>query len=233
MTASNLATQKPLLIMELVGPAGAGKTTLSRTLRDRTPAIQIGSEIELQKIRYAPVFLYNFISLLPIFLRQLRYSQSFTWDEIKYLVYLKGWSKVLMREAGAGDMVILLDHGPVFKLATLHEFGPQKLMADGSEKWWNKVFSQWASTLDIVIWLDAPDSVLEKRINSREQRHLVKGKTGTEVVHFLARYRASYEETLAKLKLNGGPRLLQFDTSRTSIDQVADEILSAMNMALK
>ena len=233
MAFGHMATQKPLLIMELVGPAGAGKTTLSRTLSRRNPSIQIGSEIELQKLKYAPVFLSNFVSLLPIFLRQLRYGQLFTWDEIKYLVYLKGWSRVLRREAGTGDAAVLLDHGPVFKLATLYEFGPEKLKVDGFEKWWDKIFSQWASTLDIVVWLDAPDSVLEKRINSRDQRHLVKGKTQSEVVHFLARYRASYEQTLAKLKTNEGPLLLQFDTSQTSIDQVADEILSAMNVVLQ
>ena len=231
MVVSNMATQKPLLIMELVGPAGAGKTTLSRTLRRRNPTIQIGSEIELQKIKYAPVFLGNFMSLLPIFLHQLRHGQSFTWDEIKYLVYLKGWSKVLRQEAGTGDAAILLDHGPVYKLATLHEFGPEKLKADNFEKWWDKMFKQWASTLDMVIWLDAPDPVLEKRINSRDQNHLVKGKTETEIVHFLARYRSSYEQTLAKLKTHGEPLLLQFDTSRTSIDQIADEILSAISTA--
>lgn len=231
MAFGNVAMQKPLLIMELVGPAGAGKTTLSRALSRRNPTIQIGSEIELQKLKYVPVFLRNFISLLPIFLRQLRDGESFTWDEIKYLVYLKGWSKVLRQEAGSGNAAILLDHGPVFKLATLHEFGPDKLKADNFEKWWDKMFKQWASTLDMVIWLDAPDPVLEKRINSRDQRHLVKGKTEIEVVHFLARYRASYEQTLAKLKAHGGPLLLQFDTSRTSIDQIADEILSAINFA--
>jgi shikimate kinase len=229
MASGSMATQKPLLIMELVGPAGAGKTALSRTLRSRSTAIQIGSEIELQKLKYAPVFLHNFISLLPIFLRQLRRGQSFTWDEIKYLVYLKGWSKVLRQEAGTGDSAILLDHGPVFKLATLHEFGPEKLNAGGSEKWWSDMLKLWASTLDIVIWLDAPDSILQKRINSRDQRHLVKGKTEPEVVHFLARYRASYEQTLAQLRTYEGPLLLQFDTSQTSIEQVADEILSVIN----
>lgn len=233
MAPGSMATQKPLLIMELVGPAGAGKTTLSRVLSLRNPAIQIGSEIELQKLKYAPVFLSNFISLLPIFLRQLRYGQSFAWDEIKYLVYLKGWYQVLMQEAGVGDAAILLDHGPVFKFATLREFGPEKLKADGFEKWWDNMFKQWASRLDIVIWLDAPDSVLEKRINSRDQRHLVKGKAESEITHFLARYRTSYEQTLAQLRAHEGPLLLQFDTSRTSIDQVADEILSTMNTALQ
>ena len=94
------------------------------------------------------------------------------------------------------------------------------------------MFKQWASTLNMVIWLDAPDPVLEQRINSRDQRHSVKGKTESEVVHFLARYRTSYEEILAKLKTDGGPRLLQFDTSCTSIEQVAEEILSAINVSV-
>ena len=228
-----LAVQKPFLIMELVGPAGAGKTTLSRALSQRSDAIQIGSEIELRKLKYLPVFLSTTISLLPIFLRQLWYRQWFTWDEIKYLVYLKGWSEVLKREVSTGDTAVLLDHGPVFKLATLHEFGPEKLSANGVEVWWNNIFKQWASTLDIVIWLDAPDAVLEKRINSREQRHLVKGKTGSEVVNFLGRYRSSYEKILAQLKTHGGPRLFQFDTSQTSLEQVAEEILSAINNAAK
>jgi shikimate kinase len=229
--SAKMAGQKPILIMELVGPAGAGKTTLSRTLSHRNTRIQIGSEIELRKPKYIPFFLSNFIALLPILLRRFRHGRWFTWDEIKALVYLKGWSGVLLREAANDDATVLLDHGPVFKLATLYEFGPQNLKANGFETWWNTMFSHWASTLDIIVWLDAPDAILERRINSRNQRHSVKGKTEVEVERFLARYRSSYQQVLAKLQSYGGPRLLQFDTSRTSIDQVAEEILSAIRAA--
>jgi len=224
--------QRSFLIMELVGPAGAGKTTLSRVLTHRNTMIQIGSDIELRKTKYVPVLLRNTISLLPVFLRQIRHGRRFIWDEIKYLVYLEGWPGVLRQEARGRTSAILLDHGPVFKLATLNEFGPENLKNDEFEIWWNRMFKQWASTLDMVIWLDAPDPVLEQRINSRDQRHSVKGKSESEVVHFLARYRTSYEEILAKLKIDGGPRLLQFDTSRTSIEQVADEILSVINVSV-
>lgn len=87
------------------------------------------------------------------------------------------------------------------------------------------MFNQWASTVDIVIWLDAPDPILEKRLNSRNQRHAVKGKTETEVLRFLARYRISYEQILAKLMTDRGPALFQFDTSQTTIEQVVDEVL--------
>lgn len=220
----------PFLIIELVGPAGAGKTTLSRVLTHRDPKIQIGSDIELRKTKNVPVTLRTIMSLLPIFLRQLRYGRRFTWDEIKYFVYLEGWSGVLRQEAGNGITAILLDHGPVFKLATLNEFGPENLKTDQFEIWWKRMFRQWASTLDVVIWLDAPDLVLDQRINSRDQRHSVKGRSESEVVHFLARYRTSYEEILGKLRLAGDTRILQFDTSRTPIEQVADEILSAVNV---
>jgi shikimate kinase len=231
--AVNVSTQKPVIIMELVGPAGAGKTTLTRALSRRNGTIQIGSEIELRKIKYLPFFVGNLISLLPVFLRQFDHGRFFTWDEIKALVYLKGWSRVLVQEAGNCDAAILLDHGPVFKLATLYEFGPEKLKANGFEPWWNTMFKHWASTLDIVVWLDAPDPVLEQRINSRDQRHLVKGKSESEVGHFLARYRASYEQVLAKLRSDGRPLMLRFDTSRTNIEQVADEILSTLDVASK
>ena len=224
--------QRPFLIIELVGPAGAGKTTLSRVLTHRNPMIQIGSDIELRKTRYIPLILRNTVALLPIFLKSIRDSRPFTWEEMKYLIYLAGWPAVLRQEAADGATAILLDHGPVFKLATLKEFGPGTLKTDQFANWWDRMFKQWASTLDMVIWLDAPDAILDERINSRDQRHSVKGKSESEVVHFLARYRTSYEETLAKLRIAGATRLLQFDTSRTPIEQVADAILSALNRSV-
>jgi len=220
---------RPPLIIELIGPAGAGKTTLSRALKRRSERIQIGAEIELRKIKYIPVFVRNALLLLPIILYRWHYSRWFTWEEIKYLIYLRGWPRVLNHQAAQGGDAILLDHGPVFKLATLNGFGPVRLQTKGFGSWWNDMFRQWASIVDIVIWLDAPDPILEKRINSRNQRHAVKGKSELEVLHFLARYRASYEQILAKLITDGEPILFQFDTSQTTIEQVADEVLRIIN----
>src|SRR3989337_1789490 len=124
---------RPPLIIELVGPAGAGKTTLSRALKRRSERIQIGAEIELRKIKYIPVFVRNALLLLPIILRRWHYSRWFTWEEIKYLIYLKGWPRVLKQQAAQGGDAILLDHGPVFKLATLNGFGPVRLE---NERFW-------------------------------------------------------------------------------------------------
>ena len=141
------------------------------------------------------------------------------------MVYLKAWPRVLTQQAWNNGTVILLDHGPVFKLATLLAFGPDKLRSEHFEKWWNSMFKQWAYTLDMVMWLDAPDTLLVERINRRSQRHVVKGKSEQEAYGFLARYRASYEEIMAKLRANGGPTLLQFNTNQASVEQIVDEVL--------
>ena len=221
--------QKSLIIVEMVGPAGAGKTTLSRHLTQRSDKFQIGAEIELRTMKYIPVFLYGLLMSLPVILYQRWKGRCFTWDEIKALAYLRDWNRVLHQPRGNIGRVILLDHGPVFKLATLNEFGPERLKAEGFDYWWNDMIERWASALDIVIWLDAPDAVLESRINSRTQRHLVKGKTEYEISQFLARYRRSYERILSRLTANEGPALFRYDTSRTNIEQIADEILLTVN----
>lgn len=225
MEVDHPVRQAPPLIIELVGLAGAGKTTLLHALSRRSEEIQIGAEIELRKLRHVPVFVRNAVPLLPLILHPGRKGRRFTWEEIKYLVYLKAWPHVLEQQAAHGGAAILLDHGPVFKLATLDAFGPDYLKTERSEAWWNDMFKQWASTLDMVIWLNAPDPILEKRINSRSQRHAVKGKPETEALGFLGRYRMAYDQILARLMIDEGPALVQFDTSQTTIEQMVDEVL--------
>jgi shikimate kinase len=225
MVRNNRIGPEDILIVELVGPAGAGKTTLSQVLVQYGEKIIVGAEISLRNKEHLLVFLQNFHSVLPILMARNGSGRSFTWDEIKAMIYLNGWSRVLKQQATRGNIIVLLDHGPIFKLATLYAFGPERRGSEAFKKWWNEMFKQWADLLDIVIWLDAPNPVLETRINHRDQRHLVKGKPEPEASEFLERYRKSYEQTLAKLTVNGGPTLFQFDTSRTSIEQIAEKVL--------
>ena len=217
-------------LVELVGPAGAGKTTLSKALRQRSGKIVIGPEISLRKMESVFIFLTYFPTVLPFLFRWKRNCRWFTWDEIKAMIYLKGWQRVLKRQAAKNGVTVLLDHGPVFKLATLYAFGPECFRSKVAEKWLSDVIRQWAVLLDAIIWLDAPDSILENRINAREQRHVVKGETELKVSQFLARYRASYQHMITSLTVKDGPALYPFDTRQTSLEEVVEKILVICNV---
>ena len=221
--------QRPMLVIELVGPACAGKTTLTRALTQGTTKIRVAPDIFVRRPEHLAVFLRNAPRLLPVLLWGDRKSRSFTWEEVKSMVYLKAWTHVLTHSGADNNALLLLDQGPVFRLATLHAFGPDSVRKPAAARWWTARFQQWAPFLDLVVWLDAPDAILVKRINARARWHLVKGKSEQEASQFLDRYRASYRRVLTQLSVNGGPKIISFDTSLVSIDQVVKAILTVCN----
>lgn len=213
--------------IELVGPAGAGKSTLASALCRRNRKIMIGTEIAFRKVEQFPVFIESIPLVLSSLFSRTEGSRRWTWDEIKYVVYLKKWDRVLKRQADSHSGMILLDHGPVFKLATLHAFGPDWLRTAAADAWWRDFFQQWAALLELIVWLDAPDALLKTRINARNQKHSVKGKSETEVLQFLAHYRTSYQYVLSGLVASNGLSVIQYDTSRESLDEITKRILTA------
>jgi len=227
MLTDNTVAERPPLIAEIIGPAGAGKTTLSRALSQRNKKIVVG--VRLCRIRYIPFFVSNTLFFLPTFLRQYRNSRWFTWAETRSMMYLKAWHHVLGRQTLNNGMVTVLDHGPIFRLALLREFGPEITTGQLYERWWDSTLNQWAATLDMLIWLDAPDAILMERIHARNERHKVREKSEQEAYEFLARYRTSYEQIISMLATGGGPRVLRFDTDQESVSQIVDQVLVAFD----
>lgn len=215
----------PPILVEFIGLAGAGKTTLSQALSQCGQGIRVAPDLALRNREHIPIVTGHIPHLAPFFLHRCRSSRWFTWDELKALLYLETWPQLLTRQAKQRDTAILLDHGPIFKLATLDAFGPDRLRGHVFEPWWASVFERCVSTMDIVVWLHAPENILIERINARRQRHAVKGKTEIEAQQFLRRYQESYERILTKLMACGRLRLLQYNTDQTPIGQIVDELL--------
>lgn len=147
------------------------------------------------------------------------------------MAVVKGWHRVLGRQASNNGTVIVLDQGPVFKLAWLHELGHGSLKSQAFERWWDSTLKQWATLLDVVIWLDAPDTILLERIDARDKVHLVKGKSEQDAFEFLARCRTAYEHVISMLMANSdAPGVLCFNTARESLDQIVDNVLAAFDL---
>jgi shikimate kinase len=226
--------KKRPLIIEIAGPAGAGKTTLAKALSQGNENIIISPVPRVRKARTVPLFIRQALALLPIFLWHGPNSRWFTWREIKMMMHVNGWDHILSWQASSNYSVIVLDHGPVYRLAALHGFGPEVTLSCHFQKWSDRMLNRWAAILDMLIWLDAPNPVLAERINNRDTRHIVKGKPEQEMYNFLARFRASYEQVVSLLITRpNSPGVLRFKTDQETLDQVIDKVLHAIEIRLR
>ena len=213
-------------IVEIVGPAGAGKSTLCHALSHGSETIHLGNFPDVRKISDAPFFILNGLQIFPnLFDLPWRKGRKLTRREFAFLSILNGWPDILQKEL-KNNKTIILDQGPVYLLAELSESGPEFLKRQEAEKMWRDLYSRWADTLDMIVWLDAPDIDLLKRIRSRDKEHVVKNESVETTFEFLAGYRKAYERIISNLSANHNHlKILRFDTSQKSPQEIASQLL--------
>ena len=154
--------------------------------------------------------------------------------EAALLVRLCALHKLLGRASKEGDETVLLDEGAVFALAKLGASGcVEKKRADGatreqSDVWASEFVVRWASRVDAIVWLDAPDEVLARRIRERAKPHRMKHQSDDELFEFLARYRAAYGRVLSELSARYGVRVRSFSTEHESPERIASSVLASV-----
>jgi adenylate kinase family enzyme len=224
--------RKQPIVVELVGPAGAGKTSLAKFLGQQNEVMRITDPPYFRRVEDIPFFVKNTISLLHTFfeLHRNHNGRWLTLREIAWMVTLNGWYGLLRKCPNSGT-IIVLDQGPVFLLVQLYKFGPECLRSRKAEKWWDRILRQWAMTIDRVIYLDAPDNELLRRIRKRSQEHIMKEEPESRVYEFLAQYRLAYDQMICMLMGNGYRfKVLYFDTVQESIDEISNRLLGEFGL---
>jgi len=214
------AASPPRRLVELIGPAGAGKSTLARALPERNPSIQIGPTIWGLP---APHLLLAALTLLPTITRAMLEGDQPRWLELAQMIRLRALRTVVASQVREGGGVLLLDEGPLFGLAWLEVY--HALHGSSAQaRWRRRQLAHWAARLDSVVWLDAGDSTLARRVGERPRPHRLKGQPNRDMEAFARRYRAAFTRVLAGLRSAGQVSVHHLRTDDASPDQAAEQL---------
>lgn len=218
------APERPLVI-ELVGAAAAGKSTLITELQRRDPAIRW-----LQRARGgggAAALARRVVGFAPAWLAAVPRAPGYTWRHARYFLRLATLEAVVRRAVREPAGVVILEHGPIFTLARLrafHDGPPPASLA----RYASRLVARWVKQLDLVIVLEAPLDVLASRLDSRSKEHEMRNRTTDEVRDFVIRWDVAYETVLAELHAAGGPPVLRLRSDRHTVAALADRVGSAL-----
>jgi thymidylate kinase len=224
----NLKGQQLGMVVELVGVAGVGKSTLYHALEKKGfPEIKCQSIPPVWKISTTPFFIKNILLILPIIIRQLFNSERrITRREIACLAILNGWHKELRKEVAKTNKIIVIDQGPISLIAHLAVWGPKSLFDSDMQEWWEKVYEKWKHNIDIVVLLDTSDVELKARVNHRPQGHFLKGEPDSKVIYWNSKYRILYEHIVNKLSSNNQEiQVIRIDSGNNSVDAIIKILL--------
>lgn len=208
-------------VAEIIGPAGAGKSTLTQLLRNKN---NVRAGLSIWRL---PLWLLalSAVSSLPDLFRFCASREHLTWDDIKLVVQHNALLRLIDREGTKGYRALLLDEGNVFALAKLRAFGSaaQNPARDSMKGLVDKV----APSLDAVIWLDASDRVLAQRIRERTKEHRMKDKSDAEIEKHFSLYRGSFEGVVNELRQRNDSSLqvFRFSTDEQPLELIAERVM--------
>jgi hypothetical protein len=144
------------------------------------------------------------------------------------MVRLQTLRQALSQPTDRPAELLIFDEGPVFALTWLRGFGHDVLRQNPSAEWWRSATREWASVIDTVVVLDAPDQVLAQRIRARAHPHEVKELPDLEIARWMARFREALDWVLSEMARHGGPLVIRLPAERP-VERIAEQLTEALN----
>jgi adenylate kinase family enzyme len=211
-------------VLEVMGAAGAGKSTIARTLIRSIANLVDGTRVA----RHHYWIRTQCGAVRHLFLARRHQACGWLrrWTDAKNYAYLDAFRRVVLDQSAADGHSIVFDHGPLYRLAQLRRgTNGGAGGVDGSRRW-HAAARYWSATLDLVILLDAPDNVLIDRVLARSNHHRMKEMRRSEAKRFAEESRSGLLQVKQQVAALGAGRTLIFDTSQCTVDEVVAAVIS-------
>lgn len=211
---------RPRFVVEVVGPAGSGKTTVSHLLAARSEVV--GASVwNLPR----PLYAASAVRTLPAIGALLGAARWLPWEETEQLIRLDALDVFLRRLPEGG--VVVLDEGPVFAFAWFRVLGHPCFRDGRRDDWWRRALAHWAERLDAIVLLDGADPLLVERLRSRAKPHPLKQRSDQELYEFAAAYRHAFEWVIAGMTAGGNPpKVIALESNGAPPDELAERVLA-------
>lgn len=209
---------RPILV-EIIGVAGTGKSSLARALA--SDGYTEPPFISASNPRHLVVLLRALPRLWAHFVGNLARRPRMSWADFKLMAYVTGWREFLRGSPEYRDSTLIFDQGPLYALGRLEAKGLGVASTPTFRRWWDEMLSAWAAEISLVIWLDAADAELARRINQRSQGHVIKGRPIEESDRFLRHYRDVFAEVLRRVE-SEATEVVRFDTTTLDLEELTD-----------
>jgi hypothetical protein len=217
------------LVVEVVGLAGTGKSTLVSLLAKEDDRFCRLAQPSTRRLSSIPFYVKNVVAVLPTFIR-MQWSDSPRpgVPELSQMALLAGWRGRLPKTCRP-HAVILFDQGPVYMMSFLRAFGPAAFRTAPAEAWLRKMYGRWARSIDYVVWLDADDAVLCRRVRERDRWHPLDEMTDEDARAWMGLFRQTFRDVIAALaEFEGKPKVLTFDAGPERIGRLSNDVRSTL-----
>jgi shikimate kinase len=215
-------------IIEMVGVAATGKSTLRKAMMQRDDRIKFFDKTG--NISYLPFLIKLVVIWLPLYLKEYRQSRWFTLQEIRNMAYLDTWISRIRRKAFFNNDIYIVEPGSVYWLSSLQGSGPEITNHPRFVRWWKDTFRKWATTLDAIIWLDAPEDVCFNRVHSRNQWHQFLSYTAESALAQIKYDRDSYHKLVPEMASQFAVKVFYFRTDQISTEKMVEQIFSDIDL---
>ena len=207
-------------VLEIVGIAGCGKSTLTGNLRSRYPDWNYSFRLPVLRTLHWQVFaLLRHAGILFSYSEKGEFVRN-----CRLLMYIEALPAAIKQSKAKGRHPVVFDQGVIYAYASLRNIGLRRAERSGQTLLHLQMLEKYIDQIDGITLLTADRKSLEDRIFSRESDHRLKHFSDNEIDIFFRGYDQVFQEVINLLR-EKGKQVVKIDTSDLTEEQVFDLFL--------